>query len=279
MSGSKIRNIAIAVLLLINALFLAVIIYDAAVQSRLERETIENVSAIMKAGGIQVDPDSIRAAGALRTMRTARVIEIEEAIARTLLGDTVITDQGVIYLYENPERGIAEFYSAGDFEVRLNAGVITNENGSAAVVRSLLREMRLETTQLTAEFNQESGIEVVSVVAAYRGASIFNGLIEFVFVGESLLTVGGRYVAGIEPAEDGIEISQVSSALLGFLSAVRDEGREDIASAEIFGVESGFRHRVVGAFGEGVLDPAWLITTDNGAFLIDDATGEIWPLG
>ena len=284
MSGSKIRNIAIVALVLVNALFLSVIIIDAVDDARAQRASVENISAILQANGISIEPDVIRATDALRTMRTARVIEVEESIARALLGETVITDQGVIYLYENAERGIAEFYSGGDFEIRLNVPntvewspyVITDDGGALNAVRAVLRDMGIEATHLTNYTCPERYFDIVTAVVAYRGASIFNCTIEFVFSAGFLVTVSGRYVAGVEPAENGAELSNVSSALLRFMAAVRDGDRQDIICTEIMSIEAGFRHRVVGAFGEGVIEPVWLIMTDNGSFMIDDATGEIW---
>jgi len=276
MSGSRIKTIAIAALVLINVLFLTVIIMDAVADARSEREALENVCAVLRAGGIMINPDDVRGGGDIRTMRTARVPEVEEVIAGAILGQTVMADQGMILLFENNERGVAQFASAGDFEIRVYEGVITNASGTVRTVQGLIRDMRLEIADLSISFGPEEGMETVTVVGAYRGASIFNSMIEFVFSAGSLHTVGGRYVAGIEPAEDGVEISSVSTALLGFLAAVWDEGREDVMCTEISGVEAGYRHRVFGPFGEGVIDPAWLITTDNGAFIIDDATGEIF---
>ena len=280
MSGSKIRNIAIVSLLLVNIVFLTVIVVDALEYAQAEREAIENVSAILRAGGITIDTEVIRSSETIATMRTARVVEAEATIARALLGETTITDQGGgIYLYENPARGVAEFYSGGDFEIRLIDGAVTSAGSAAGTVQSLLREMELETTQITAAVDAETSAEIVTAVVAYRGLSIFNCTIDFVFSGDSLIRVEGRYVAGIEPSNDGIVISQVNSALIRFMAAVRDESREEVVCTEIFAVESGFRHRVVGSFGEGVIDPVWLITTDNGRFLFDDLTGETWQMG
>ena len=276
MSGARIKSIIIAALLLINILFLTVIIIDAVDDARSERETIENISAILRGGGITINPDNITTAGPIRTMRTSRVPEVEENIARVFLGEAVMTDQGIIYLYENAH-GMAEFGSTGYFVIRMNPDVITSSGDAIRTVQTLLRDMQIETNGVTELSDQDDGTETLVAVGAYRGARIFNCTVEFIFIGNSLNTVQGRYVAGIESHEDGVEISQVGTALLGFLSAVRDELREDVDCTEIFGVESGFRHRVVGNFGEGVIEPAWLISTDNGQFLIDDTTGEIWP--
>jgi len=270
MSVSRIKTIVIAALVLVNAFFLIIIVADYYADARDERQMIESVCSILQSNGIAINPDNIKTSGALSTMRTARGVEVEAVIAYAFLGTVDMIDKGSIYQYENPERGVADFYSAGDFEIQLQEGVITAADSSLRITRELLRDMKLETSAPVVSRSPEG--EMVSVDSIYRGASIFNYPIEFYFVGNSLRTVKGRYVAGVELMEDGVEISQVGTALLGFLSAVN---REDIECTEILGVEAGYQHSVVGSFGEGVLAPSWLITTGDGRFLVDSATGEI----
>jgi len=279
LSSSRVKTVAILALLLINAFFLTFIIIEAAATVRNEVEALENVCAVLRAGGIAVSPDYVRTGGAIRPMRTSRVLEAEETIAHAILGPTVKTDQVVIYHFENAERGYAEFASAGDFDIRLYEGVITSGSGTLRTVEGLLRSMRIESAGLVMTIDPENDTETVTALGAHGGARIFNCSIEFVFHGGSLQTVRGRLIAGIEPVEDGTVISNVSSALLGFLAEVRREEREDVTASRIFGVDPGYRHRVIGPSGEGLLAPAWLISTDAGNYLVDDATGEILPLG
>jgi len=257
---------------MINVLFLTVIIIDVVMDMRLERETTGNVCRVLRAGGIAINPDDIQTDSALKTMRTARSLESEAVIAEAILGQTQVSDQGVIYLYENAERGVAEFASAGDFEIRLHDGVIINSGDPLRTVQVLLRSMKLETTKLSLSAGPDG--EVVTVVNAYRKTSIFNNTIDFIFIDGSLRVIRGRYVAGFEPAEDGRGISPVGTTLLGFLAEVRREEREDVECSEILSVEAGYQHRIA-SFGDGVIAPAWLISTDNGTYLVDDATGEI----
>ena len=270
MSAARIKTIVISALVLVNAFFLTIILIDNYAQARDERQMIESVCSILQSSGIEISPDNIITSGALRTMRTARGGEVEAAIAYAFLGRVDMTDQGTIYQYENPERGVADFYSAGDFVIQLREGVITATDSALKTTKDLLRDMRLETSAPVISANTEG--EMVSVDSVYRGASIFNYPIEFYFVRNSLRTIKGRYVAGVELMEDGAEISQVGTALLRFLSAVKSG---DIECKEILSVESGYQHSVVGSFGEGILAPSWLITTGDGRFLVDSATGEI----
>jgi len=272
MSVSRIKTITIVALLLINLFFGAVVAIDSTEDIRIERQVIEYACAVMGSGGITVAPDAVILHGAIRTMRTSRESGAEALIAQAVLGETVMTDLGVIVLYENAERGTAEFYSAGDFEIRLNKGVITNERGALRTVQELLGEMGLETASHTV--SQNRGIETVTAIESYKGASIFNCATEFIFSDGSLETIIGRYVTGVEPAEGGAEITQVGTALLGFLAWVRQGNAE---CAHIDRVEAGYKHSVSGSFGEGAIAPAWLITAGADRYLIDDETGEIWP--
>jgi len=276
MSMPRVKTIVIAMLALFNAFFLALIIVDAVAEANTERQTLENICAIMRRGGIEVRPEDIGTVGAIRTMRTARVLEVEEGIARAFLGPAAMLDQGVIYLYENEERGSAVFASAGDFEIRMVEGAIADGGDRVRTVNGLLRGMGLDTSPPSAPVQLDSDTVMVTVVGTFRGASIFNCLIEFVFEGGSLQIVRGRYVAGVEPAEGGAEISRVETALLGFLAAVGNEDKEHVDCTRIYSVEAGYRQRVSGSFGEGVIAPAWMIVTDNGRYLMDDATWEIW---
>ena len=274
MNVPKIKTIAIVVLVLINAFFGAVIIIDRTDDLHEERQAIEYACAVMRSGGITIYPDAVITNNTIRKMRTVREDGAEAMIARAALGQTVMTDLGVIFRYENEQRGTAEFYSAGDFEIRFSHGVIRNENGTLRAVQDLVRNMGFETASQSVSVSQE--FETVTVIESYKGASIFNCTTEFTFSGGSLQTIIGRHITGVEPAEDGARIMQAGTALLGFLAWVRSGNAE---CTKIDKVEAGYQHRVSGSFGEGVLAPAWLITTDTARYIIDDETGEIWPIG
>lgn len=270
MSGSRVKTMVIAALAVINVFFMTFIIRDTVADARSERQAIENACAVLRNNGIEIDPDIIKSNGAIRTMRTARGDEAEAAIARAFLGVTDIPEQGVINLYEKAGRGTAEFSSGGAFEVVLNEGVITNDSGALRTVGRLLRSMKLEAKEPVV--SGAPGYETVTAVSAYKGASIFNCVIEFDFRDNSLRSVKGRYMTGIDAAEDGVKISTAGTTLLCLLAAVR---REEIACSRIYSVEAGYQHSIAGSFGDGVIVPAWLITADSGQYIVDDATGEI----
>ena len=272
MSSSRLKNLVIAALIMLNLLFLAVIAINAAAQINSKRKALEDVCAVLAGGGIGITPDVISGNADLTTMRTVRSEATEAAIAFAVLGETVMTDQGVSQ-YESPGRGIATFYNAGDFEILLSGWTVPGGEGPLSVAAALLKDMGLETSQLAA--TSVSGGEIITAANAYKGARVFNCVIWFTFNGGELTSVAGRYITGVEPAEDSAAMYGVSTALLGFLEAVRNENREDVHCSRILRVEAGYQHRVVGSFGESIIAPAWLISTNAGDYVIDDKTGEI----
>ena len=271
MSVSRIKSIAITALVLVNAFFLAIIIKDTYEDARGERQALESVCAILQSNGIEISPDSVESAGALMTMRTARGVELEAAIASALLGPVDMTDQGVIFQYENIDTGTAKFSSGGDFEIQLYESVISDAGGTIKTARELLRSMKLDASVSVSGVSITSEGETVTAVNMYKGTKIHNSTIDFIFYEGSLRTVRGRYVTGIEQMEGGVPISHIGTALLRLLAA---EKAGDVECANISSVEAGYYYNVVGSFG-GVIDPVWLITTEAGQYLIDSATGEI----
>jgi len=266
---SKIKNLVITALVLINVFFLALIIYENSAGAQSARQAVQNASAVLEAAGITINPDNVAAGGALREMTTSRCLGAEGIIADALLGPAVMTDQGAIHHYESG-RGVASFYIRGDFEASLNEGAITSQRGALRTVRTLLRTMRIEASEFSV--SGESGNETVVAVASYRRTSIFNCTIEFIFIDGSLRMVRGRHLTGIEPMEDGAEISSAGTALLRFLAAVKNGEHE---CSHIYSVEAGYWHHVAGPAGDGVLLPAWLITADTGRFIVEGGTGEV----
>jgi hypothetical protein len=59
LSTSRVKTIVLALLVLINVFFLAVIVIDAVEDVRIERRALENTIEVLRAGGILIHPDSI----------------------------------------------------------------------------------------------------------------------------------------------------------------------------------------------------------------------------
>lgn len=270
MERSQVKTIAIITLVLINLFFLSLIIIDFALETRDARLEIELVTAALAQEGISINPDEININRNIFAMITTRDMEAELRIAQTLLGDVEIIDQGLIFRYENRFAGVAQFYSAGDFEIIFSyAFKPISPGGALTTARRLLSDMGIETAGLVLDVTY--GGQVITATGAYRGAAIFNNTIEFIFDSYYLHAIRGRYISNFEPIENGRQISTIGTVLLGFMANVRSG---EIYSTNILKIEPGFQFRPSGAIGEGIISPAWLITTETGNYIADCETGE-----
>ena len=274
MERSQVKTIAIITLAFINLFFLSLIIIDFALETRDTRLEIDLAVTALAQEGISINPDEININRNISAMITTRDMEAELRIAQTLLGDVEIIDQGLIFRYENPDRGVAQFYSVGDFEVAFYYTSIPIQPGAELTVAAgKLSEMGIERAGLVSSV--VNGSNVVIATGAYGGAAIFNNTIEFVFdniLGYYYLSsIRGRYISGFEPMENGRQISTVGTVLLGFMANVRSG---EITSRDILSIEPGFQFRPSGAIGEGIISPAWLILTETGSYIADCETGE-----
>ena len=270
MERSQVKTIAIITLALINLFFLSLIIIDFALETRDTRLEIELAAAVLASEGISINSDEISINRNISAMVTSRNMETELRIAQALLGEVEIIDQGLIFRYENQAAGVAQFYSAGDFEVVFSHAFVPIQTvGAMAVAERMLSDMGIETAGLVLDVTY--GGQVITATGAYRGAAIFNNTIEFIFDDYYLRVIRGRYVSGFEPIENGRQISTIGTVLLGFMANVRSG---EIYSTNILKIEPGFQFRPSGAIGEGIISPAWFITTETGSYMADCETGE-----
>ena len=275
MNRSKVKTISIIALLFVNLLFISFILYDNIAERRERREELELAVSILAAEGIKVDADHIHFTENIRALRTTRDDSVEERIARAVLGSVNNVPHGVINAYESEDNGVALFYAVGDFEIMLNEGVLPISGGVIQTAERALRSMGVDAIALEIE-NSDEGATVVTAISAHRGVAIFNNTIDFVFNEYDLITIRGRYVTGFEQVYTYSTISSIPTVLLRILAAIRSG---EIKAQSILRIEAGFQFRPAGGIGEGIVTPAWLITTDTGRYIADCETGEIRALG
>lgn len=272
MGVSKIKNMVIAALLLLNVFFLAIVVWNYAEAHAAEEQVRAALSAVARASDIELSRGAIEFRDPLPAIYTVRSVPEEEQVVAAVLGRTEVSvDQSHdAYTYEGPG-GTAKFRRSGDFSFTLAENLYTQTAGAVTLARALLSSMEIET--LAPVVSGEPGSEVVTAACTVDGVPVFNAEIRFEFEDSSLVRISGVYcVAGGARGDSGSDgAAAISTALVSFLQVVRENG---LACREITEITAGY-YFFVTAFGEGELVPCWQIDTDAGRFLLNGKTGSL----
>ena len=266
MEWSKLKNIIIVILLLVNG-FLLVLVGGQEIQvRRYERSALTGAAAVLEQGGIRVDADVLQAAkSGLEAQSVSRDVQAEADLARTLLGeDTAVTDQGGgLYLYTGA-RGSMVFRAGGTVEAALTDYRVEAEQRQA-LVRQLLADLGLRC-----ELLEEQGDTIVCR-QLLEDTPVFSCRLAFQFSGERLLSVSGSLVLGSAAPEGSAQCLSVPTAVVRFLDGIRDSG--DVCTA-VTEMRPGYRASQ--SFDAAIhLTPVWLVSTDVSEYYLDSITGRL----
>ena len=145
MQWSKIKNIVILILLVVNALLLAQVGYREMESARYRRQARDEAALLLAQSGIRVDVASLPEDPGLLSMRCERDSGEEAVLAEALLGSSAEQPDGSF----SGERGTVWFYSSGEFYAVFKPGawqVETAPEATAYRVMELL-EIRPEACQ------------------------------------------------------------------------------------------------------------------------------------
>ena len=117
METRRLKNIAILILLLLNAFLLLLLGYQDLLGRRVERESFEELKALLASEDLELAVEYDLRQESLTPLTLARKTESESAIAAFLLGEsvTVYSEGGGIYSY-TAQSGTVQFRSGGGFD-------------------------------------------------------------------------------------------------------------------------------------------------------------------
>jgi hypothetical protein len=218
------------------------------------------VAELYSKNGIVISPE-LKLSDTPAARSGPRSIQAEEELARRLLGETGVSDQGgSIYLYTS-ERGTALFRSGGEFEIELRDGAYESECSEAAV-KALMKKLGL--TAETAVIQGDTAL----TVQTFHELPIFNCGLELTYDSGSLRQISGR-LASDSGTASGSEGMSCVSALMRFLALVRSGGA---ACTHVYAITPGYVLNT-SVFGIVALEPAWQIITDAGEYQLSAANG------
>jgi hypothetical protein len=250
---TRLKNIVILALIIVNALFLVFFIGRLVKEHSDKKEALMNLSALFERNGIHIDTGNIREGGTLSGLLVSRNTQKEQLLAEKLLGQTEVTENGGIYTYTGKD-GQAVFRSGGTFEITFSSRVYGGISSVRSTAKSLLQTMGIETVSLSVAGEQEN--ETVDALCSWERQPIFNCRILFVFKDGGLSKISGRYAANISVTDGRTDMSSCATSMMYFLDEVRN-GR--ISCSQIFRIEPGYKLKASG----DLISPVWRVVTDT----------------
>lgn len=264
METSRLKNIAILILLLLNAGLLLLIGSQRWQSRRVESYTAKQLSQLYEASQLSLDSRLQLTQQPLSPLTLSRHTESEQAIASYLLGGNALSSSqgGGIYSYETG-CGTIQFRSGGSFDgSHLSLAVEDIDS----FVRQFCDQFGYKDLQI--DLNDRSG--TVYAVQEVAGVLIYGCNITISFENGVLTSVAGAHV-NIEDAavESAGRISCVT-ALVRFLDYRNASGT---VCSEVTDIQCIYELQTTAATVR--LLPAWRIRTDTYSYFVDCLTGEI----
>lgn len=263
MRWSKIKNIIILLLVIVNGFLLAQVGLRRWQSERSERETRQRVIAILDRNGVDYLPDEVPG-GLDLTSRRVTLSLPGEAEAAILVGTvTDVQTTGGRTVYTGAE-GSVSTTSTGELTVEF----IHSEALSESAV--LERISKLGVTLRETGRTYDVGDPTVTYVQLWNGVPIPGERAVLTYAARCPYTLSLRFLAGEEetlPAEETVTAATALTRLLDELS--RGGG---YVCSQITDMYPGY---LSGGTVTVTLTPAWFIETDTWRFIVDGLTGAV----
>lgn len=264
MNSSRLKNIVIAILALVNLFLLALLLARGVQEHSVRTRTETQLIQLYAASGVELPASLIpKETPHLAPADPVRSLGSEAALAGAILGDCAAEDVGGgIYRYHG-EAGTCLIRASGVVEASLGRAVDDPETffeglfsafGYAALYSDL----------------QSDGTGTVAAVRMLPGGMVFNARLELSFTKNVLTSVTGAFVPAVETPEGENRISGVT-ALVRFLDYSNSGGEVCTAVTD---VRSGYLLQSTASASQRLL-PAWCITTDVNQYYINMNNGEV----
>ncbi len=263
METRRLKNIAILILLLLNAFLLLLLGYQELLGRRVERGALAQLETLFATEGLSLDPAERLSGEVLTALTLTRKTESEAAIATFLLGESAqaLSEGGGIYSYST-ELGTVQFRSGGGFDtVRFSRPV-----GDAREFAELFCD-KFGYEDLTGDLvNGTGSITATQYVAR---VPILGCGITLVFEDHCIVSAAGAHIDLSEAKIENGETLNSVSVLVRFFDYRRQEGVvcsvvNDVRC--VYQLHTGSSPRLL---------PVWIVETDTYRYLVDGISGEV----
>lgn len=263
METYRLKNIAIAILLLLNGCLLLLLGYQHLQELRTQRETAGQLRALYESSQLHLGERVDLNQPALRPLALSRSKETEQAIAASLLGGDAASDSqgGGIVDYAG-EGGTIQFRSGGSFD---GSGLHTPVEDPEEFSRQFCSRFGYGELEIAPRLTGSSA----AAVQQWDGVRIYGCGVTLYFEGGFLSSVAGSHVSPEDAAEESLPVLSCVTALTRFLDYRAESG---IVCSEVTDVRCVYELRGASSLR---LVPVWRIETDTYTYFVDGLSGEV----
>lgn len=270
MEWHRVKNIILAILVIVNGMLLLLVWNQRAETLRYEQSALNGVIQVLAENGIELSLQTVENRKSCQSGSAERDLEAEAELAAVLLGEAVQRENlgGGLYTYRT-HSGELSFRPGGVLTAELAdvpAWHTTDPESHAAV---LMGSLGIECSHVHSDLVSGSG--TILYVQMVEDAPVFSGQMVLTYEGGRLCSISGTLLAMTEPEMENETLLSLPTVLLRFLDDVLANG--DVCSA-ILKVEPGYL--VTQSFSNAIqLRPIWYISTNTADYYVDGITGEL----
>lgn len=276
MEGTRIKNMVILILLLLNGFLLFLVLGRWAEDTHSHEAARSSAIEIIRADGVALVEDAVPEDMTLTHMKTVRDTAWENELAVVLLGGAVGVEArgGEVYRHQN-ENGWIQFHSTGEFMAELEpAAFALGEQTAAQHGAALLERMGFECRLLNDATQDGQGS--ITFRQLHKGVPVLGCQATLVYRDGGLAgIVDARRMPGVPHRTVGEASLSVASALMRLYNGLKELG--DIYT-RIDSITPAYTMSA-GRSGTAGLTPVWHVQTDTGAYQMDIQTGQISRFG
>ena len=269
MDHSKIKNLIIVILLLLNVFLLATQISDRAESRRSAQEALDTAKAIIAGKGIAVGDALESYVETPSVYRLRRDLVQEEEKIRELLGKCSASDMGGNIWFYNAAGGQASLRGTGELDV-LFSGNGYDGSSPEKTAEKVLARLGMELGETSTVARESGGADVLEVTAAWNGGPVYNAKMKLSFDDDALLMATGTRLLDHAENLGTAGVMDMLTVTMRFMEVLEQEGR---VCSELLSMDVGYLMSVT-VSGESTLTPVWHFLTDTGDIYINALTGK-----
>ncbi|MBP3634242.1 MAG: hypothetical protein J6J43_06690 [Oscillospiraceae bacterium] len=265
MPVSKLKNLAILILLLANIVLLCLLVPRQAERRKQEQQLRSSLSSLCAGQNVALQADVLPDTVTLYELELADTHSAEDNALAAVLGEAPNREEGQLQSGQELRSGSWE---DGRLFLKLQAQKPVSDLRGAS--KKTLRKMDFQYHSLGQPVRLSPGIYSITAQQSVLGMPIFSDGLTFTYSNSALSELQGTFFAGSLTRTDNTPCISAAQAVVAFLSARVELGW---VGSTVTGLEQGYVPSV--ASGTVRLTPAWMLSTDTGSYLVDGLTQQV----